>query len=189
MKSKSFFIKIAAIIILVYLGYNLFFISNNHKVKIEKIQYINKKYFIEQIHNNDKVNNNSEILKNILKLQAKKNIKNALLQVIETSLYRNFNLEQLNFYDGIQSSKIYLSLDGDVFDVSDSSFYKPGTSYGIFGGHDCTLNLARMSMDKTLLNTYNKGMELTENEKKSIQGWKKQFLKKYKKVGKTIYKK
>ena len=63
-----------------------------------------------------------------------------------------FTLEQLAEFDGVKSEKIYIGCNGLVFDVSDASFYKPGSAYGIFAGKDCTVSLAKGDLSGNMNN-------------------------------------
>ncbi len=49
---------------------------------------------------------------------------------------------------------MFLALKGVIYDVTGSDFYGKGGAYGLFSGHDASVNLAKMSHDESLLNTY-----------------------------------
>lgn len=47
-----------------------------------------------------------------------------------------------------------LALRGVIYDVSGSDFYSKDGAYSVFSGNDASVNLAKMSHDKELLNKY-----------------------------------
>ena len=49
-----------------------------------------------------------------------------------------FTKEQLSEYDGENGNKIYIAVDGIVYDVTDKSTWSGGRHYGVAGGKDLT---------------------------------------------------
>ena len=47
-----------------------------------------------------------------------------------------------------------MALRGVIYDVSNSDFYSKEGAYSVFSGADASINLAKMSHDKDLLNKY-----------------------------------
>jgi hypothetical protein len=47
-----------------------------------------------------------------------------------------------------------LAIKGIIYDVSSSDFYSKDGAYSVFSGHDASINLAKMSHDKSFLNKY-----------------------------------
>jgi membrane-associated progesterone receptor component len=61
---------------------------------------------------------------------------------------RCFTLSELSRYDGKNSKEIYVSVNGIVYDVTNSGFYGPNEAYEQFSGHDVSINLAEMTLDE-----------------------------------------
>lgn len=59
----------------------------------------------------------------------------------------DLTFEQLRKFDGIQDKNTYIAIKGQIYDVTGSPFYEPGTGYHAFTGHDASINLAKMSHD------------------------------------------
>jgi predicted heme/steroid binding protein len=47
-------------------------------------------------------------------------------------------LEELEMYDGTNGNPAYVAVDGEIYDVSDSSFWKEGAHNGFQAGRDLT---------------------------------------------------
>ena len=93
---------------------------------------------------------------------------------------RNFTLQQLAYFDGTkdgdEDKKVYLSLNGIVFDVSEGrNFYGPGGPYELFAGHECGAALAKMSFDTQYLDDFNAIQELKHGEKVELENWIEKF--------------
>lgn len=95
---------------------------------------------------------------------------------------RNFTPRQLLYFDGNVDEKtgdekpIYLSVDGNVFDVSDGrSFYGPGGPYADFAGKECGVALAKMSFESEHLNDLDGCKDLDYGEKEELNGWIEKF--------------
>jgi membrane-associated progesterone receptor component len=98
---------------------------------------------------------------------------------------KEFTLEELAKYDGTNESvnkKIYISVMGNVFDVTHSGFYGPEDAYGVFAGKDATVNLATTSTDSSTLNTIDIA-GFTISQKQDMHGQVEFYSMKYKRVG------
>uniref|UniRef100_A0A7S1Y1A2 Cytochrome b5 heme-binding domain-containing protein n=1 Tax=Grammatophora oceanica TaxID=210454 RepID=A0A7S1Y1A2_9STRA len=94
---------------------------------------------------------------------------------------RNFTKGQLAEFDGKpdpntdEPKKVYLSLNGTVFDVSDGrNFYGPGGPYEMFAGHECGIALAKMSFDTQYLDDMDVS-KLNHGEKFELENWIEKF--------------
>lgn len=47
-------------------------------------------------------------------------------------------LEELEMYDGTNGNPAYVAVDGEIYDVTDSSFWKEGSHNGFQAGRDLT---------------------------------------------------
>eukprot|EP00825_Cyclidium_porcatum_P016883 TRINITY_DN1976_c0_g1_i14.p2 TRINITY_DN1976_c0_g1~~TRINITY_DN1976_c0_g1_i14.p2 ORF type:complete len:175 (+),score=34.62 TRINITY_DN1976_c0_g1_i14:173-697(+) len=93
----------------------------------------------------------------------------------------HMSLDELHQNNGKNGSKIYIALKQNVYDVSNSQFYKEGGSYAMFAGQEISVNLAKMDFNGSLFNTYKDG-SLNQKEEKILQEWEKKYDTKYKKV-------
>ena len=66
-----------------------------------------------------------------------------------------------------------------------SEYYKEPSGYAIFAGHDASVNLAKMSHDKSYLNKYGE-IPLSPEEKNTLEEWVQRFQQKYPVVGNVI---
>jgi len=65
-----------------------------------------------------------------------------------------------------------------------TAFYAKGAEYHIFAGKDCSVNLARTSLDLKLLNQYNpEKASFTKQEIETLKGWSERLKAKYPVVG------
>mmetsp|Transcript_27200 Transcript_27200/g.48093 ORF Transcript_27200/g.48093 Transcript_27200/m.48093 type:complete len:176 (+) Transcript_27200:108-635(+) len=92
--------------------------------------------------------------------------------------------EELRKYDGSDPSlPIYLSVNGDIFDVTaGKKNYGPGGGYSLFAGRICDRALAVSEIGEDQLN--DDLMGLNEGQMTSLKQWTQFFDKKYTKVGK-----
>lgn len=88
-------------------------------------------------------------------------------------------LEELAPYNGVQNEKVYIAVKNMVFDVTSSESYRPGGGYSKFAGKECSVALAKMSMDDKYFNCYD-GYKFPLAEMDSLQGWFDFMKKKYK---------
>lgn len=92
---------------------------------------------------------------------------------------RDFTLEQLRAYDGLQSDgRILIAVLGKVFDVSRSyEFYGPNGPYSVFAGRDASRALATFSVDQSQFKDgYDDLSDLKPSQLDSIKEWEMQFL-------------
>ena len=89
-----------------------------------------------------------------------------------------FNKEQLSQF-GSSADKIYLALNGHVFDVTKGKdFYGEGGPYHMFAGRDATFGLGSMS-----LTVDSECRKLSEDEMEIAKDWEKRFREKYPIIG------
>ncbi|KAJ3112758.1 hypothetical protein HDU96_004212 [Phlyctochytrium bullatum] len=106
-------------------------------------------------------------------------------QVIEL---RDYTPKELQEYDGVKSKKIYLAVNGRVYDVTaGKNFYGPDGMYGNFAGRDASRGLAKESFDKEMLSDPNgpidKLEDLSAEEWEALKQWANFFEGKYNPVG------
>jgi len=92
---------------------------------------------------------------------------------------RTMTLEELSKHDGVQNPTVYIGVKNQVFDVSNSESYRPGGGYSKFAGKECSVALAKMSMDDKHFNCYD-NFKLMLAEVDSLEGWYAFMKKKYK---------
>jgi membrane-associated progesterone receptor component len=93
-----------------------------------------------------------------------------------------FTSQSLSLYNGADGRPVYISVEGQVYDVtSGSSFYGPGGPYQVFGGRECSRALALMAVDERECNADFTG--LNEAQLKTLMQWKAKFNEKYPVVG------
>jgi len=95
-------------------------------------------------------------------------------------------LTALRNFDGSNGSRILLSLQGKLIDVtSGAESYGPGGSYHLFAGHDVTKCLAMMDLSQASLDDLNY-VPATEDAKKSLESWFNRLTAKYSVVGELV---
>lgn len=82
-------------------------------------------------------------------------------------------LEELRKY-GPENERVLLALKGIIYDVSNSDFYSKGGAYSVFSGHDASVNLAKMSHDKSFLNKF-WSYKLDRDEENVLNDWVSRF--------------
>ena len=102
----------------------------------------------------------------------------------EPIVEREFTLAELLKYNGADSEekKIYVSVCGKVFDVTDSGFYGPTDVYGMFAGHESSLALAKNELKPSLLDQLDLST-LNAMERDQLNGMFSHFEFKYRVVG------
>jgi membrane-associated progesterone receptor component len=84
---------------------------------------------------------------------------------------RDFTIEQLREFDGVNNEKVYIAMRGEVFDVSDAKdFYGVDGSYHCFAGRDASRAMAKLSFDEEELCNQNLD-DLGIFERDVLQNW------------------
>ncbi|XP_071846712.1 membrane-associated progesterone receptor component 1-like [Apostichopus japonicus] len=101
---------------------------------------------------------------------------------------RDFTLQDLKKYNGVDDERILIAVNGQVFDVTrGKKFYGPDGPYGIFGGHDASRALATFSLDKdSLPEEFDDLTNLNPEQMESVREWQMQFREKYDYIGKLL---
>ena len=97
-----------------------------------------------------------------------------------------WTLEKLAEYRGENGKPIYIALDGNIYDVSQSQgFYGPGGGYHVFAGRDATRGLAKGLLEEqdVLTNPGDKS-DFTAMEHMKLDDWIDRYDSKYPIVGK-----
>ena len=92
---------------------------------------------------------------------------------------REMTLEELSKHDGVQNPTVYIGVKNHIFDVTSSESYRPGGGYAKFAGKECSVALAKMSMEDKHFNCYD-NFKLMLAEVDSLEGWYAFMKKKYK---------
>ncbi|KAG8967463.1 hypothetical protein FRC05_002058 [Tulasnella sp. 425] len=102
----------------------------------------------------------------------------------KTVLYKRYTPKTLQPFNGVDSPRILLAINGKVFDVTaGGSFYGPGGPYGNFAGRDASRGMAKQSFDKDMLLPIDGPIDtlsdITPDERENMMGWVEHFSHKY----------
>ncbi|XP_050304588.1 neuferricin homolog [Anthonomus grandis grandis] len=96
-----------------------------------------------------------------------------------------YTAEELAFFDGVQSPLLFLSILGNVFNVTKGAkHYGPGQQYHFFVGKDASRNFISGNFEDGQASDDVGGLK--PHELKSLNNWLNFYKKEYKKVGKVI---
>ncbi len=73
---------------------------------------------------------------------------------VKETIKMNLTHAELEKYDGVKDSNLFIALKGVIYDVTGSPFYEPGSGYHAFTGRDASVNLAKMSHDEQYYNKW-----------------------------------
>jgi len=106
------------------------------------------------------------------------------LPEIDMASLKLFTLEELGEYDGVKTETIYIAAAGIVFEMtSEPGFYGPGAGYGLFAGHDATVNLARTSLKPETIDALAADVGLQQEQIECLEAWVTRYRQKYPIVG------
>jgi len=108
---------------------------------------------------------------------------------INSSEIASLSVSDLSKFDGVQSPKIFISIEGTVFDVSSSKgAYGPGGTYSCFAGKEVAVALARMSFNSDDIGRPSNSIQMTPAEKLALDEWASYFKNNYRIVGNLLNK-
>ena len=105
--------------------------------------------------------------------------------------HKNLTLKELRNFNGVSKDKIYVAINGKIFDVSSAkTYYGPKGAYSSLAGRDASRAFATFSLeeltvirDETELDDLS---DLNPLQLDSLQEWEIQFIEKYTCVGKLV---
>ncbi|XP_066913673.1 membrane-associated progesterone receptor component 2-like [Clytia hemisphaerica] len=101
---------------------------------------------------------------------------------------RDFTLEELKPYNGVDDPRILIAVNGKVFDVSRGhNNYGPDGPYHVFAGRDASRGLGTFSIDaSTFKDGYDDLSDLNSMQMDSVLEWEMQFQEKYVHIGRLL---
>lgn len=101
---------------------------------------------------------------------------------------RDFNLEELKPYNGVEQTRILIAVNGKVFDVSKGhNNYGPDGPYHVFAGRDASRGLGTFSIDNSMFkDEYDDLSDLNSMQMDSVLEWEMQFQEKYEYIGRLL---
>jgi len=101
---------------------------------------------------------------------------------------RDFTLEELKPFNGVDDARILIAVNGKIFDVTrGATHYGPDGPYNVFAGRDASRGLATFSIDSTnIRDTYDDLSDLNSMQMESVLEWEMQFTEKYDYIGKLL---
>ncbi|KAF9267231.1 cytochrome b5 [Marasmius fiardii PR-910] len=108
-----------------------------------------------------------------------------------TVLFKTYTPKSLQPFNGVDSQRILLAINGIVFDVSAGrNFYGPNGMYGNFAGRDASRGMAKQSFDLEMLTPVDQPLDklndLAPDEIENMKGWIDHFSNKYLVCGKLV---
>ncbi|KAG7085698.1 hypothetical protein E1B28_003243 [Marasmius oreades] len=108
-----------------------------------------------------------------------------------TVLFKTYTPKTLEPFNGVDSQRILLAINGIVFDVSAGrNFYGPNGMYGNFAGRDASRGMAKQSFDPEMLTPVDQPLDkltdLAPDEIENMKGWIDHFSNKYLICGKLV---
>lgn len=100
-----------------------------------------------------------------------------------------YSLSELTGFNGSnEGGKIYVALNGKIFDVSkDRRHYNPGGSYKMLAGRDASRAFATLSFKADSLCTYYDDLsDIDDIQKNNLDEWESIFMQKYSIVGRIV---
>ncbi|SCU68072.1 cytochrome b5-like Heme/Steroid binding domain containing protein, putative [Trypanosoma equiperdum] len=107
------------------------------------------------------------------------------IRPVKPIVQRSFTADELQEYDGVRKSDVYVSVKGVVYEVA-PQFYGPGQPYHIYAGREISRCLAKSDLTGDEINKdWRPGS--TEEELQQLEGWVKKFESRYPVVGWFIW--
>jgi len=108
-----------------------------------------------------------------------------------TVLFKTYTPKTLSPFNGKDSDRILLAINGTVFDVTAGrNFYGPDGMYGNFAGRDASRGMAKQSFDPDVLTPLDQPLDklddLRSDEIDNMKGWIEHFSNKYIICGKLV---
>ena len=96
----------------------------------------------------------------------------------------NMSLDEVKRLSAENHQKLIV-VQGIIYDVGNSISFQKKAPYSIYIGHDATVCLAKMSLDKEYLDKTG-DIQLTDQEQRTLKEWIVYYDKSYRRVGKIL---